>query len=40
MKKVLYFDVEYANSKNQSICQMGLLSEYFPSGEPILTESI
>lgn len=38
MKKVLYFDVEYANSKNQSICQMGLLSEYFPSGEPIFPE--
>lgn len=38
MKKVLYFDLEYANSKNQSICQMGLLSEYFPSGEPIFPE--
>lgn len=38
MKKVLYFDVEYANSKNQSICQMGLLSEYFPSGEPVFPE--
>lgn len=38
MKKVLYFDVEYANSKNQSICQMGLLSEYFPSGDPIFPE--
>lgn len=38
MKKVLYFDVEYANSKNQSICQMGLLSEYFPGGEPIFPE--
>jgi DNA polymerase-3 subunit epsilon len=38
MKKVLYFDVEYANSRNQSICQMGLLSEYFPSGEPVFPE--
>lgn len=38
MKKVLYFDVEYANSKNQSICQMGLLNENFPSGEPIFHE--
>lgn len=38
MQKVLYFDVEYANSRNKSICQLGLLSEYFPSGEPIFPE--
>lgn len=30
MEKVLYFDVEYANAKNKSICQLGLLSEYYP----------
>ena len=38
MEKVLYFDVEYANAKNKSICQLGLLSEYFPSGEPVFPE--
>lgn len=38
MKKVLYLDVEYANSKNKSICQLGLISEDFDSGEPILPE--
>lgn len=25
MKNLLYFDVEYANSKNKSICQMGMM---------------
>lgn len=38
MKKVLYFDVEYANAKNKSICQLGLLSEYYPSGDPVFPE--
>lgn len=38
MKKVLYFDVEWANPKNKSICQMGLVSEDFDSGEPIFPE--
>ena len=38
MQKILYFDVEYANTKNRSICQMGLLLEFFPSGEPIFPE--
>ena len=38
MEKVLYFDVEYANAKNKSICQLGLLSEYYPSGEPVFPE--
>lgn len=38
MEKVLFFDVEYANPKNQSICQMGLVSEYFPSGESVFPE--
>ncbi|MBR3038566.1 MAG: hypothetical protein IKP03_06520 [Fibrobacter sp.] len=27
MKKVTFFDVEYANAKNKSICQMGILCE-------------
>jgi len=34
MKKVTYFDVEYANSKNRSICQLGLLCEDYYSGDP------
>lgn len=38
MEKVLYFDVEYANAKNKSICQLGLLSEYYPSGKPVFPE--
>lgn len=38
MEKVLFFDVEYANAKNKSICQLGLLSEFFPSGEPVFPE--
>lgn len=29
MKKVTYFDVEYANSKNKSICQIGLMCENY-----------
>ena len=37
-QKILYFDVEYANSKNRSICQIGLLSEFFPSNEPVYPE--
>ena len=40
MEKVLYFDVEYANAKNKSICQLGLLSEYYPSGEPVSLREI
>lgn len=38
MKKVTYFDVEYANSKNKSICQLGLLCEDYDSGEPYYPE--
>ena len=38
MKKMLYLDVEYANSKNKSICQLGLISEDFDTEEPILPE--
>lgn len=38
MNKVTYFDVEYANSKNKSICQIGIMCEDFSSGEPFFPE--
>ena len=38
MKKVTYFDVEYANSKNKSICQIGIMCEDFDNGEPFYPE--
>ena len=38
MEKVTYFDVEYANSKNKSICQMGIVCENYESGEPYYPE--
>jgi len=38
MMKLTYFDVEYANSKNKSICQLGLLCEDYHTKEPILPE--
>lgn len=38
MKKVTYFDVEYANSKNRSICQLGLLCEDYDTEEPYYPE--
>lgn len=38
MNKVTFFDVEYANSKNKSICQIGLVCEDFITREPILPE--
>ena len=38
MKKITYFDVEYANSKNKSLCQIGLLCENLLDGEPIFPE--
>ena len=38
MKKVVYFDVEYANPVNKSICQMGIMSEDFETGEPLYPE--
>lgn len=38
MKKVSYFDVEYSNSRNRSICQMGLLCEDYATGEPFYPE--
>ena len=39
MKKVTYFDVEWANGKNKSICQMGIMCEDYENGEPVLPES-
>ncbi len=38
MKKVTYFDVEYANSRNKAICQMGLLCEDYKTREPYFPE--
>ena len=35
---LLYFDVEYANSKNKSICQMGLMIEERDTQEPVYPE--
>lgn len=38
MEKVTYFDVEYANNKNKSICQIGIMCENFSDGEPFYPE--
>ena len=38
MEKVTYFDVEYANSKNKSICQIGIMCENFNDGDPYYPE--
>lgn len=38
MKHLLYFDVEWANPKNKSICQMGLMSEDYETGDPVYPE--
>jgi len=38
VKKVTYFDVEYANSKNRSICQIGILCEDYETGDPYYPE--
>jgi DNA polymerase III epsilon subunit-like protein len=38
MKKVTYFDVEYANSNNKSICQLGLMCEDYNTSEPFYPE--
>ncbi len=38
MNKVTFFDVEYANSHNKSICQMGLLCEDYKTREPYFPE--
>ncbi len=36
--KVTYFDVEYANSKNKAICQIGILCEDFLTEDPYYPE--
>ena len=38
MEKVTYFDVEYANSKNKSICQIGIFCENYNNEEPYYPE--
>ena len=38
MKKVTYFDIEWANGKNKSICQVGIMCENYDDGEPIYPE--
>lgn len=38
MTKVTYFDVEWANNKNKSICQMGVMCEDFQTDEPFCPE--
>ena len=35
MDKITYFDVEFANSKNKSLCQIGLLCENYETGMAI-----
>lgn len=35
MRKVTFFDVEYANKTNNSICQMGLICENAANGDPV-----
>lgn len=38
MTKITYFDVEYANVKNRSLCQIGILCEDLENGEALLPE--
>jgi len=38
MEKVTYFGVEYANSKNKSICQIDIVCEDYKTGEPLYPE--
>ena len=38
MEKVTYFDVEYANSKNKAICQIGIVCENYNNHEPYYPE--
>lgn len=38
MKKTTYFDVEFANNKNKSICQIGIMCEDYEDGEPYYPE--
>ena len=38
MHKMLYLDVEWANSRNKSICQIGIISEDFETEDPVYPE--
>lgn len=38
VEKVTYFDIEYANSKNKSICQIGILCEDYNTRDPFYPE--
>lgn len=38
MKKITFFDIEYANSKNKSICQIGIMCEDYETGDPVYPE--
>ena len=38
MNKITFFDVEYANSHNKSICQIGILCEDYKTGNPFYPE--
>ena len=38
MKKITFFDIEYANSKNKSICQIGIMCEDYKTGDPVYPE--
>lgn len=38
MRNVTYFDVEYANCKNKSICQIGIMCEDYSNGNPVYPE--
>lgn len=38
VEKVTYFDIEYANSKNKSICQIGILCEDYNTCDPFYPE--
>lgn len=38
MENLLYFDVEYANSKNKRICQIGLMIQNIKTENPTYPE--
>ena len=38
MRKITFFDIEYANSNNKSICQIGIMCEDYETGDPIYPE--
>ena len=40
IEKVTYFDVEFANSRNRSICQIGIMCENYDTKDPYYPERI